>query len=544
MLDELAVENLGLIARAHLEPGPGLVAVTGETGAGKTLLLGALRLLRGDPASRDRVGPAGPEARVEGRFLVDGQEVAVARRVGEGRSKAYLDGAMVPVRVLEERLAGVIEIVAQHEHVTLGREASVRSLVDAALDPEGVALRSEYAAAWEGLVRLRSDQAAIGGDRRALEREADLAQHQAREIDAGGVRPGEDRDLVERIERLRHAEEIAAALAAAHDLLTEEGGVGDGLGQAVAGLRRASAFDPALGELGARAAALAEEVGDLAADLRHRGEAAEHDPAALDTAQQRLAVLTDLKRKYGDTLDEVAAFGEEAGGRAERLRGLLQRAETLATEVAAAESRVARLGSQLAECRAAAGERLASSAQSHLRELGFRAPVLLITVSPADPGRSGADRLDLVFSSDVALEPGPVNRVASGGELSRLVLAVHLAAGVGEGPVVAFDEIDAGIGGATALAMGEKLAALSRGRQVLVVTHLPQVAAFADTHFVVEREGGRAEVRRVEGEERLAELTRMLGGLPPTERGRGHAAELVEAAMARRGPNEALPGAG
>jgi DNA repair protein RecN (Recombination protein N) len=177
---------------------------------------------------------------------------------------------------------------------------------------------------------------------------------------------------------------------------------------------------------------------------------------------------------------------------------------------------------------------LAEAAVRHLRELGFRSPVLRVLVSEAPPARSGADRVELLFSSDAALEPGPVARVASGGELSRLVLAVHLAAGVGEAPVVAFDEIDAGIGGATALAMGEKLAALAAGRQVLVVTHLPQVAAFADTHLVVDREGSRAAVRRVQGEERLAELTRMLGGLPPSERGRGHAAELIEAAEARR----------
>ncbi|HUU62211.1 MAG TPA: AAA family ATPase, partial [Acidimicrobiia bacterium] len=170
MLDELAVENLGLITRAHVEPGPGLVVVTGETGAGKTLLLGALRLLRGDPARRDRVGPAAEEARVEGRFVVDGQEIVAARRVGRDGSKAYLDGSMVPARVLEERLGGVVEIVAQHEHVALGKEASVRAIIDSALDEEGGRARAAYATAWEHLRRVRADQAALGGDRRALER--------------------------------------------------------------------------------------------------------------------------------------------------------------------------------------------------------------------------------------------------------------------------------------------------------------------------------------------------------------------------------------
>ena len=534
MLDELLVENLGLIASARVEPGGGLVAVTGETGAGKTLLLGALRLLRGDPAHSDRIGPAGPEARVEGRFLAGGEEIVVARRVEEGRSRAYLDGSMVPLRVLEERLRGVVEIVAQHEHVALGREAAVRPIVDGALDGAGKKTLAAYAAAWDRWQALRSDMAALGGDRRALERELDLARHQAREIAAAGIVPDEDRSLAEQVERLRHAQEIAEALAAAHAALSDDAGAGDALGEVVAGLRRAAGFDASLGELGARAAALAEEAADLAADLRHRADEVEHDPAGLEAAQQRLAVLGDLRRKYGETLDEVAAFGSAARQRADTVQGLLERADSLAEEAAAAEAAVASLGAHLAAARAGAGERLAAAAEGHLRQLGFRSPVLRVTVAPAAPARSGADRVELLFASDAALQPAPVARVASGGELSRLVLAVHLAAGVGEAPVVAFDEIDAGIGGSTALAMGEKLAVLAVGRQVLVVTHLPQVAAFADTHLVVDREGSRAAVRRVEGEERLEELTRMLGGLPASERGRSHAAELVEAAAARR----------
>jgi DNA repair protein RecN (Recombination protein N) len=534
MLDELLVENLGLIASARVEPGPGLVAVTGETGAGKTLLLGALRLLRGDTARSDRIGPAGPEARVEGRFLTGAEEIVVARRVEEGRSRAYLDGSMVPLRVLEERLHGVVEIVAQHEHVALGREAAVRPIVDGALDDAGKGMLAAYGAAWERWQGLRSDMAALGGDRRALERELDLARHQAREIAAAGITPGEDRALAGEVERLRHAQEIAEALGAAHAALSDDDGVADALGQVVAGLRRAAGFDPSLSDLSSRAAAMAEEGADLAAELRHRADDLEDDPGALDAAQQRLAVLGDLRRKYGDTLEDVGAFGESARERAEAIAGLLERADSLAQEAGTAQAATAALGADLAAARRRAGERLAAAAEAHLRELGFRSPVLRVTVSPAAASRNGADRVELLFASDEALEPAPVGRVASGGELSRLVLAVHLAAGVGEAPVVAFDEIDAGIGGATALAMGEKLAALSVGRQVLVVTHLPQVAAFADTHLVVDREGSRASVRRVEGEQRLEELTRMLGGLPASERGRGHAAELVEAAMARR----------
>jgi DNA repair protein RecN (Recombination protein N) len=534
MLDELLVENLGLIARAHLEPGPGLVAVTGETGTGKTLLLGALRLLRGDAARTDRVGPAGDEARVEGRFVVGDAEIAVARRVADGRSKAYLDGSMVPLHVLEDRLKRVVEIIGQHEHISLSREGAVRAILDAGLDAQGLAARRAYQAAWDALTGLRSDQVALGGDRRALERELDLARHQSREILSAALTPEEDQELSRTITRLHHAEEIAETLSSAHGSLTADGGIADVLGDVVAGLRRAVAFDGSLLPISEQADRLTVDASELAGDLRRLSEDLEHDPAALDAALTRHAVLSDLKRKYGETLADVITFGLEAAAGADRLEGLLERADSLATALASAQLEVESLAGDLCAARMRSGERLTRLAEGHLRELGFRRPVLQAQVQASEPTRSGGDRVELLFSSDEDLPVGPVGRVASGGELSRLVLAVRLAAGVADAAVVAFDEIDAGIGGVTALAMGEKLAELATGRQVLVVTHLPQVAAFADTHFVVDREGSLATVRRVEGPDRLAELARMLGGLPASERGRQHAAELMEAAGERR----------
>jgi DNA repair protein RecN (Recombination protein N) len=276
-----------------------------------------------------------------------------------------------------------------------------------------------------------------------------------------------------------------------------------------------------------RLEAAAAEVGDLAADMRRTAEGLENDPAALEAAEQRAAVIADLRRKYGDTLLDVISYGEEAAAGALRLESLMERADSLAASIADAERSLAAAGAELTAARQRAAGRLTEGAIAHLTELGFRNPVMRIEVAAAEPGPAGCDRVRLLFASDAALEPAPVGRVASGGELSRLVLAISLASGVGEAPVVVFDEVDAGVGGATALAMGRKLADLSLGRQVLVVTHLPQVAAFADTHFVVERAGTEAVVHRVDGEARLAELTRMLGGLPDSERGRSHAAELM-----------------
>ncbi len=534
MLDELLVENLGLIEHAHLEPGAGLVAVTGETGAGKTLLLGALRLLRGDQARRDRIGPAGDEARVEGRFVLDDDEVVVTRRVGGSRSRAYLDGSMVPAGVLEERFAGLVEIVAQHEHVALGRDAAIRRLVDANLDASGQSVLEGYRRAWERLSRLLSERDALGGDRRALERERDLSAHQAKEIESASLQPAEDAEVAALLARLRHATEIAEALAAAHRALGDEGGAGDEIDDAARRVSRAAEHDPQLAPLAQRVSALASEVAELIVDMRRAGDDVEHDPAALASAEERLAVIGALRRKYGDTVEEVVAFGRAAAVRAAELERLLERADAIAAEIEAARTAAEQAAEALREARARAADELARAALGHLRDLGFAAPVLRFAVEPAALGPSGADRVRLLFASDESLDPGPVARVASGGELSRLVLAVRLAGGVTDAPVVAFDEIDAGVGGATALALGEKLADLAVGRQVLVVTHLPQVAAFADSHLVVDRSGNTAVVRRVAGADRVAELSRMLGGLAESERGREHAEELVARASARR----------
>lgn len=536
MLDELLVANLGLIARAHVEPGPGLVAVTGETGTGKTLLLGALRLLRGDAARRDRIGPAGDEVRVEGRFVIDGREIAVARRVGSSRSRAYLDGTMVPASVLEERFAGLVEIVAQHEHVALGRDAAVRRLVDAVLDSEGHAAVDRYRRAWERRSALIADREALGGDRRALERELDLASHQAREIQAAGLVPGEDAELASTLGRLRHAEEIAAALAGAHRRLEEEDGASDRVAAAERLVARAAEHDPSLVPLAERIGVIGAEIAELVVDLRRAGEEIDHDPEALAAAEERLALVSNLRRKYGETADEVIAFGRAAATRAGEITRLVERADRLAAEFEHADAETAAAGEALREARERAASALGEASRGHLRDLGFTDPVVRFVVEASPPSGTGADRVRLLFSSDGQLDPGPVSRVASGGELSRLVLAVRLAGGVTEAPVVAFDEIDAGVGGATALALGEKLAALARGRQVLVVTHLPQVAAFADAHVVVDRVGTTAVVRMVDGVERVAELTRMLGGLPESERGREHAEELMALAAGRRSP--------
>ena len=531
MLDELSVANLGIIAEASVEPGPGLVVVTGETGAGKTLLLGALQLLIGEPARRDQVGPEGDELRVEGRFQwANGEHVAARRVSREGRSRAYVDGAMVPAKALSTKTDGLVEIVVQHDHLALASTSGVRAMIDGALDAKGRKALTRYGIAWEALVGLRHEAELLGGDRRALERELDMVRFQAEEIVGAGFAAGDDIALTVEVDRLRNRETLLEGLAAASDALAAEQGAGDSLGRAASELRRLVRYDPELENLAAQADELVGLVDELSGDVTRAGGNLDHDPDRLQAVEQQLARLGDLRRKYGDSLDEVLAYGAEAETRAAELVRLLDRAESLAGELTAAETAARDAADELTLRRTTTADRIAADAITHLEELGFRTPTVSFRFEAAGLGPTGSDRTTLLFASDAGLTPGPVGRIASGGELSRLVLALRLAAGVGEAEVVAFDEIDAGIGGTTALAMGRKLAALAAGRQVLCVTHLPQVAAFADQHFVVTREDAAATVAVAAGTDRLEELSRMLAGMPESERGKEHAAELLEAA--------------
>ncbi|NNF64699.1 MAG: hypothetical protein HKN07_10625 [Acidimicrobiia bacterium] len=521
MLDELVVSNLGVLPHAQLEPGPGLVVVTGETGTGKTLLLGALRMLRGEAVRQDHVGGAGDEAKAEGRFLVDGQELTATRRIVGGRSRAYLDGLMASAEALAERVGPLIEVVAQHEQLSLSNAAAVRRLVDSML--EDPAPLVEYREAFRVRADLYEQRELLGGDRRAVEREVEMTRFQADEIAAAGFVEGDDEELASDAKRLRNAEAITEAIVEATNRLEQ---ADETLELAYADVVRVGRLlDDS--QLEQTAGEVLDGLRTLDADLRRAAEGIESDSGRLTDVESRVALLGELKRKYGSTLAEVLEYGHTAAERAAELTRLLADAELIDEKIAAAEQVLAGAADRLSAARRVAGESLSAATVGHLRELGFQDPLMRVNLEPADATQHGADAISLWFASDASLRPGPVGKVASGGELSRIVLATRLAAGVADAPIIAFDEIDAGIGGATALAMGRKLAALAEGKQILCVTHLPQVAAFAETHFVVTRDGSTASVHEVDGEERLEELSRMLAGLPDSERGRSHAAELL-----------------
>ena len=529
MLEHLRVANLGVLEDAAIDPSAGFTVITGETGAGKTLLLGGLRLVLGGKADAGSVGPFGDSAQVDGLFSVDHEEIGASRVVPrEGRSRAHLEGTIVSAATLEGRLGSMIEIVGQHDQLSLTRPSHLLELLDGTLDEEGTRARDDYRRAWEGLQGALARQQELGGDQIALARELDLVRYQANEIAGAGLRPGLDEAIEADVSRLRNVEEIREHL---FETLRLTESMAEMAGELVSRLRKASGLDPSLADLANEADGVAASISDLSREARSSEEALDADPSRLEELEASLTAIGDLKRKYGRTLEDVIAFGQESAARVSDMEALLDDADRIEAVIATARRDVRRRAEALTKMRMAAAEAIGAEVQVHLADLGLASARVVIEVREAEPGPSGGDRISMQFASDARLDPGEVGSVASGGELSRLVLALRLATRSTGATTLVFDEVDTGIGGKTALAMGAKLGELAADSQVLCVTHLPQVAAHADTHYVVEREGdASARVRLVGEEDRVGEITRMLAGLPQSEAGRIAAAELLAGA--------------
>ncbi len=559
MLAELRVEDLGVIARLEVVLGPGLTVVTGETGAGKTLVVEALELLLGGRGDVSMVRAGADEAVVEGRFLVppattgaarpdgtrelDEAEVVVRRVLpAAGRSRSYLDGAMAPVAALEARGRTLVDLHGQHAHQSLLRPASQRAALDrfAGVDLGPlVALRRQLAAVDARLGEL-------GGDERQRRRELDLVRFELDEIaQARLTGPDEQEQLAEQEEALAHAtarrEAVAGALAALGGAAPsggylagggDDGGAVGQLGTAIAVLDRAGLTGHA-----ERLRSLQGELEDAVHALRLDGEAIEEDPAALETVRARRHLLRGLVRKHGTSLADVLAAAEAHAGRLDALEhedearsGLERERRDLLAAIAGEEATVG-------DARRAAAGALAAAVETHLRELAMPAARLAVAL----PTEGLADDVELLLGANPGEPLLPLARIASGGELARSMLALRLVLTAGP-PTLVFDEVDAGIGGAAAVAVGRALAALAADHQVLVVTHLPQVAARADRHLVVEKttrhERTVTELRPVEGPARLAELSRMLAGNAGSAAGRRHAEELLAEALLAEGPGD------
>jgi DNA repair protein RecN (Recombination protein N) len=535
MLVELSVRGLGVIDDVRVVLGPGLTAVTGETGAGKTLLVEAIELLVGARAEATLVRPGADEAVVEGRFIVgdedDEREVVVSRVVpAAGRSRAYIDGRMAPVSTLAELGASLIDLHGQHAHQSLLLAAVQRAALDrfAALEPT----LEELHAARAAVKQIDADLGALGGDAHARAREIDLLRYQLAEIgDAGLGDPDEDGALEAEEDRLADAAAHREAASAAREMIAGDGGALDAVGGASAALAHRGPFRAATDRL----RAVAAELADVASELRAEAEGLADDPARLESVRARRQLLRELRRKYGGTLAEVMEFGVATQSRLRDLESYEVRAAGLETARQEAMEQVSRVAAQLGAARRRAAPELGRAIETHLQQLALPRARFEVRVGDEDPGD------DVVFG--LGANPGepvlPLSKVASGGELARTMLAARLVLSEAP-PTLVFDEVDAGIGGEAALAVGRALAALATDRQVLVVTHLPQVAAFADAQVAVtkvERRGRTlAQARAVESDDRLVELSRMLSGQPDSVAARRHAADLLSSAEAERRP--------
>lgn len=531
MLTELAVHDLGVISDLTLGIGPGMTALTGETGAGKTLLVEALDLLVGGRADTQLVRPGATEALVEGRFELDGTERILARSVlSAGRSRAWIDGRMAPVSALGSLGRDLVDLHGQHSHQSLLRQEAQRAVLDSfaglGLDAGEVsALRSEVRA-------LDAALAELGGDDEARQREVQLLGFQIDELAAAHL-GGEDEDehLAAEEERLAragsHREACMAALAA---LAADGGGAIETVGLAVGSL----GGHPPLEDSEGRLRAVEDELSEVAAELRRALESLEDDPHRLEEVIARRRLLADLRRKYGPSHAEVVAFARKAEERLSEIQSLEGRARSLQGDRADTASRLSAAEARLGEARRAAALGLASAVEAHLHTLALPAARFVVEVGERDPG----DEVTFLLGPNPGEPCLPLARVASGGELARTMLATRLVGDVGPATLV-FDEVDAGIGGEAALAVGAALASLAEERQVLVVTHLPQVAAFADQQVLVTKaeSDGRtiAVARPLAPADRVVELSRMLSGQPQSTTARDHAEELLEVAARQRG---------
>ena len=552
MLEELRVENLLLIERAELRLAPGLNVLTGETGAGKTVLAHALDLLLGGKPRAGIVRPGASEAYVEGAFELpdalrdelgeliaeDAEELVLARRVSaEGRTRAYLNGRSATAADLRDVGGALLSFYGQHEHRKLTLASSQLEILDGFCGPEQAERRAAFAAVHARERALREELAALRERAGARDRELDLLEWELGEIEAAAPSEGEEADLTAERERLRNLEGLRMAAAGGIEALAPESG--DGAASALAGAARAleamRGVDAALDVLGERAGALAVEAEDLAGELRRYGEAVDAPPGRLDEVEERLALLDKLKRKHGGTIAAVLAHAEACRTRRDELAGAEEALESATAAMEAVRAEAAGRAAELRAARAAAAEGLAGAVVAVLADLAMDGATFEARLAErAEHGPSGADEVEFLIAPNPGVPAGPLREIASGGELSRVMLALMSAAAEAGPATLVFDEVDAGIGGQTARAVGEQLRALAAGRQVICITHLPQIASMADRHFTIVKDTSadpaRTTVTLLERAAVVGELVRMLGADDADTAARRHAKELLKAA--------------
>jgi DNA repair protein RecN (Recombination protein N) len=557
VLLELRIENLLLIERAELRPGGGLTALTGETGAGKTVLAQALDLLLGGKPRAGVVRPGASEAYVEGVFALppglleepelahladivgeDREELTLARRVGEsGRTRALIGGRSATAADLAALGGRLVAFFGQHEHRRLTLASAQLELLDGFCGPDGLALRGELAFSYRRARELEGRLAELRGRAGTRDRELDLLAFEIDEIDALEPSEEEKAALLAERERLRRMDGLLTAAGAGAEAIAPEAGEGgaaeilaaaEGLAAGVAGV------DPELDELAARLAALRIEAEDLGAELRRYSESLESQPGRLQEVEERLEAYDRLERKHGGSVASVLAHVQHCRAVSSELEQAEVATERAETELAKALADRDELAGRLSAARADAAPQLAERVRAELNVLAMDDAHFEVRLEPRDEvGVAGAERVELMLAPNPGVAAAPIRDAASGGELSRVMLALITVAGTGESRTLVFDEVDAGVGGQTARAVGERLRALGEDRQVLCITHLPQIAALATSHFRIEKSATDATalttVEHLDGDGVVEELVRMLGAESSDGAARKHAQKLLAA---------------
>ncbi|MCD4814422.1 DNA repair protein RecN [bacterium] len=566
MILEISVKNISLIPALTLAPDEGLSILTGETGAGKSILLGALSLLLGERASVDLIRADCDTATVEGLFRLEMQspvhalleesglepcednQLVIKRTLARnGRSKCFINGGYTTLAILERIGEELVDLHGQHQHQSLLQRHQQRDLLDAWAGLE--TLRKQVADVYGELRASRAAREQLAMDEAERVRQLDLLVYQIEEIEKARIQPGEYEQLQEEKNKLANAERMLANVITALDSLhrKEEGSARESLTQAVNAISDLARFDSQMGSLAddlRSAEVLITDVVDRLADF---SEGFEADPAQLETVEERLDVLYKLKKKYGESEEAILGFYESKLVEKESLTHKDEELERLAQEEAALSADLSQKARELSGKRRAAGKELAKALELELKSLGFNQAMFEIQVEPREDtggwiswdgkhykcGPHGADDIQFLIAPNPGEEAKPVSKIASGGELSRIMLAIKvIAASAARVPTMIFDEVDAGVGGATAEAVGRKLKELSKHRQVMVITHLPQIARFARSHFLISKyvEQGRtiSQVSPLDRDAQVKELARLMAGDQITDTALNHARELIE----------------
>ena len=555
MLLQLNIKDFAIIDNLQITFGKGLNILTGETGAGKSIIVDAVKLILGDRASLDDIRSSKDEAVVEAMFDMSSlkdiaglletaglpnEENIIIRRVisRSGKNRTFINNSMANLTLLQEIGSRIIDIYGQHDHQSLTRPEEHIDILDnfGGLMP----LRQEYINAYMEYVSIKKELDSLMADNEKLVERQDFLSFQSREIEVAGLKTGEDAELKKEKEILANAEKLFDAAHSGHDILYASGGsVLERIGHVLNRLKDVSRIDERLKPTLQTLETAVCQIEDAASFLRDYSQEMSFEPGRLEEADNRLDAINKLKKKYGQTIELILQKKKEIDKELDSIIHHDEKIAELKKVIDSSRDKAAALAKKLSGKRIDAGRILKKKMEQELSDLGMKKTVFEVRIKKDafeagnfNLGENGMDRLEFFISPNVGEEPKPLAKIASGGELSRIMLAIKRIAATGKIPVLIFDEVDAGIGGGTAEVVGKKLKEVSKNHQVLCITHLPQIAAYADKHYSVTKEvrGGRtvAEVRELKGDDRIVELSRMLGGVKITDRTREHAREMLE----------------